>query len=534
MSEQDTDNKLGSQPVLEKDSKTSPLKFTDYSVQKFTSNFIGTNGKIRPKVFTPFGFKSGSLKGLGLFQWYSTKAKFFTRRVHLKTTGKDFYWYIGNISTMTVKECEEKITNIYKTHTDDRGHWIKDPRLTSKENERVIVKKVVEEAQKKTINEVIEILHKQEFPRSKASGKLDFKSAKVYSRYLLGYNKRHQHLEFINDNKGNGKINLKANYHFRTAKPDSFDSLFKRYPAGTGKLKDTKEISLYDSDLGKTFISDLKEDDVVGFLNSRQRSYGVKVNIKRAIAVLWNFARNERLLSGNPINPTLFTIKKDEEEDTSFKGSMYNHKRFNNSELEQIYGKLIEARQRFAFQSECLMLILATGIREETAKQIRWSMVQESSGIIRLPKTILKGRKKGMDIIITQPVQTILDLIKDQLNTNYKKYKFVDWLFPTTRIDSKRLNEDGYINSHHTRLATLKGAWSFVRDELSDMVGSPKMFRKSFVRISKLELGTNAKVKVLTGHTQDSTIDTYYDKHDIEEQKESAKKVSKVYSFIKK
>ena len=58
-----------------------------------------------------------------------------------------------------------------------------------------------------------------------------------------------------------------------------------------------------------------------------------------------------------------------------------------------------------------------------------------------------------MDIIITQPVQTILDLIKDQLNTNYKKYKFVDWLFPTTRIDSKRLNEDGYINSHHTRLA---------------------------------------------------------------------------------
>ena len=82
MSEQDTDNKLGSQPVLEKDNKTSPLKFTDYSVQKFTSNFIGTNGKIRLK-FQP-RVKSGSLKGLGLFQWYSTKAKFFTRRVHLK------------------------------------------------------------------------------------------------------------------------------------------------------------------------------------------------------------------------------------------------------------------------------------------------------------------------------------------------------------------------------------------------------------------------------------------------------------------
>ena len=55
----------------------------------------------------------------------------------------------------------------------------------------------------------------------------------------------HETRLFINDNKGNGKINLKANYHFRTAKPDSFDSLFKRYPAGTGKLKDTKEIFLH-------------------------------------------------------------------------------------------------------------------------------------------------------------------------------------------------------------------------------------------------------------------------------------------------
>ena len=40
MSDKTNDDKLGSQPVLEKDTKTSPLKFTDYSVQKFTSNFL--------------------------------------------------------------------------------------------------------------------------------------------------------------------------------------------------------------------------------------------------------------------------------------------------------------------------------------------------------------------------------------------------------------------------------------------------------------------------------------------------------------
>ena len=130
MSDKTNDDKLGSQPVLEKDTKTSPLKFTDYSVQKFTSNFLDKNNKTRAKVFTSFGFKSGSLKGLGLFQWFSTKAKFFTRRIHLKTTGTDFYWYVGNSATMSCKECEEIITKTYKTHTDDKGHWIKDPRKT--------------------------------------------------------------------------------------------------------------------------------------------------------------------------------------------------------------------------------------------------------------------------------------------------------------------------------------------------------------------------------------------------------------------
>ena len=69
MSDKTNDDKLGSQPVLEKDTKTSPLKFTDYSVQKYLSNFLDKNNKTRAKVFTSFGFKSGSLKGLGLFQY---------------------------------------------------------------------------------------------------------------------------------------------------------------------------------------------------------------------------------------------------------------------------------------------------------------------------------------------------------------------------------------------------------------------------------------------------------------------------------
>ena len=90
----------------------------------------------------------------------------------------------------------EAISEYYNLsdHQNNKGHWIKDPKQTQINKEKRITKEIVSDAQELTINEVIEILHKQEFPRSKASGKLDFKSAKVYSRYLLGYNKRHQHL----------------------------------------------------------------------------------------------------------------------------------------------------------------------------------------------------------------------------------------------------------------------------------------------------------------------------------------------------
>jgi len=532
MSDAEKDNKPGSQPVPEKDGRTSPLKFTDYSVGRFTSNFIGSNGKTRPKVFTPFGFKSGSLKGSGIFQWFSTKAKFFARRIHLKTTGKDFYWYVGNSSKMSVKECEEIITGIYRSHTDDKGHWIKDPRKTKADQDRVIIKKVVEEDAKLTINEVIERLHKAEFPRSKMPGRLDHKSTKVHSRYLVGYNKRYQHLLFVNDLKGNGEIKLVPNWHYRTAKPESWEDLFKRYPSGTGNLKDTKERSIYDSDLGKTFIADLTEQDVVDYINKKDRSYGFKLNMKKAVAVLWNYAREERLLGPSPKNPTLFPIKKTEEE-SSFKGSIYNNRRFTDEELEQIWNVLYKDKDQYPFQTECTMFIQATGLRPETAKQIRKDMVNVSEGIIHLPKAVLKGKKRDMELIITQPVQVILDLAEEQRKKN-TKYAFVPWLFPSPRVSKKRIMDNVYANGHQTHLATLNGCWENVRRKLPDLIGSAKTFRKAFIRISKLELGTNAKVKVLSGHTQDSTIDTYYDKHDRAEAIESANKVSKVYSFIKK
>jgi len=534
MKDKNTDNKLGTQPVHEPDTKTSTLKFTDYSISKSTPNFIDPiTGKTKERVFTPFGIKQGALKGTGIMHYFKNKAKIFVKRIHLKTSGKTFYWSVGNAAKLTTKDFEDQIKDYFKTHTNDRGHWIKDPRSTIKDKTRVIEKKVVEDQQKLTINEVIERLISKNFPRSKSGGCLDHKSQKSFARYLVGYNKRYQHMKFVNDKNGNGKIELIPNFHLRTAKPDSLEALFKKYPSKIGMDKKAKEVSLYDTNLGKTLMCELQEQDVVDYINGRSRSYGEKVNIKKAVAALWNFAKKERLLgSSTLLNPTLFSIDKPDEE-SSFEGSKYNHERFSDQVMTQIFNVLLVTKNLFPFQAECLMLLMCTGIREETAKQLRWSMVDYEKGIINVPRTIIKGRKKGLIIQITQPVQFVLDLLKEQLEGEHKKYKFVDWMFPTTRIDSKRLTDNYYINSHSTRIATLKGAWQHVKGELG-IFGSPKMFRKTFVRVAKLKLETNAKVKTLTGHTQDKTIDVFYDKHNVEEQKEYADTVAQVFSFMKK
>ena len=49
------------------------------------------------------------------------------------------------------------------------------------------------------------------------------------------------------------KVHFKANFHKRTAKPEDWDDLFKKFPVGHGIIKDKKfnpnnERSVFDSD----------------------------------------------------------------------------------------------------------------------------------------------------------------------------------------------------------------------------------------------------------------------------------------------
>ena len=82
-------------------------------------------------------------------------------------------------------------------------------------------------------------------------------------------------------------------------------------------------------------------------------------------------------------------------------------------------------------------------------------------------------------------------------------------------------------------MKTLRGCWLDLVKE-TGIVGSPKMFRKTFSSLAKLTLGTSSKARVLTGHEQDATLDVHYDKTPRDKAKEYAQEVAKVFHFVKK
>jgi hypothetical protein len=66
-----------------------------------------------------------------------------------------------------------------------------------------------------------------------------------------------------------------------------------------------------------------------------------------------------------------------------------------------------------------------------------------------------------------------------------------------------------------------------------NMEGAPKMLRKTFSSIAKIELGTTSKARALTGHEQDSTLDIHYDKTNRAKAREYAHQVAKLFNFDK-
>ena len=102
-----------------------------------------------------------------------------------------------------------------------------------------------------TVKECIERLCKAGLPKIKKEGLLAGSSIRDYCLHLIGKNKRTKHLEYDDDNFGNGIVTFRACKIYNTNKPQSWDDLFSKFPPGHGCLKkiNGKEltgVSMYD------------------------------------------------------------------------------------------------------------------------------------------------------------------------------------------------------------------------------------------------------------------------------------------------
>jgi len=532
-------SKLEDRPIAQTRRQLKKLKFTDYAIERYTADFINSKGKNRKQTVIPFDVsKNTSLKGLKLTQYQKTKKKVFTMQFWFN--GKADYIYLGEFrpGIFGVKEVEAKVFEIVKTHTNDNGHWIKNPKQTIHDSKTKISKANIVESQKLTIREVIERICIEGFPKAKKIGNLSAHSIKSLVKYFIGYNWRSRHLIYTENSKGHGKVSFKANEHRRTVKPESWEDLFKKFPPGHGLIKDKRfnpllETSLYDSDLSKLVIDELNEGIIRKYVDIPKRAFGTKENLLDAISTLWNYSLSNSLFGDVPPKIEFKNIVFKKPEQSNYVGAKYNNLRFSDNEMPIIFNALRERRDKYPFQAEALLFLQFTGRRVPETLKMKPGYVNKDKGVITLNYGITKGRKEEF-VDITPPIKLVLDSLEYQLKKpEFQKYRFVDWLFPTTRINSQRLHEDSYVRSEATRLKSLRGCWDNVIKE-TGIIGSPKMFRKTFSFIAKLTLGTSSKARTLTGHEQDSTLDVHYDKTSRETAKEYAHQVAEVFNFIKK
>ena len=199
------------------------------------------------------------------------------RLVHYQKTKRKYfqlnYWYNNKSNPLTlgefipgkfgVRECQTKIFEIVKEHTNDRGIWIRDPKQTIKYADKKVYDAEAIKLKKRSIREVIELIVKKNFPSNINDGSVVATTIKQLSLSMYGYNKRTLLMYYSDDNKGHGRIHFKGNKYYGIGKPENAEDLFKKFPPNHGIIETKKlskyknrldEISLYDHDLSKNLI----------------------------------------------------------------------------------------------------------------------------------------------------------------------------------------------------------------------------------------------------------------------------------------
>ena len=156
------------------------VELNDRSIEKlkvadFVFMYVAKDGstKTRDRITIPLKTdKKTSLKGLKLTIHRATGSKIFM--VNYKFQSKSKYLVLGKFSLgiFGIKQVEELLFPIVKAHTNESGHWIKDPAITERDKTRVITDTQFTESKKKILNEIIIACCKANLPKGKRAGTL--------------------------------------------------------------------------------------------------------------------------------------------------------------------------------------------------------------------------------------------------------------------------------------------------------------------------------------------------------------------------
>ena len=400
-----------------------------------------------------------------------------------------------------------------------------------------------------TICEVIEEYFKAGMPKIQKGGYLGSRTASHIGVYLIGYNKRIKVIKFQptldNDNEfifkpkmwGLGKKRRNAN-------PTNFDELFQRYPSGNAEqmLKGKViECSLYDAAFGKTLIKDLTQGDIRRFIS--KYTYGTQKHWIAVFNYLWAFAVQRGFLGDAPgVNPTLnYNINKERVKD--FAPTKNKKVIFSKDETQIIWEELIneQTRLKFPFATECLALMLLTGLREEEALRVKKKDLSDRHITVQISKI-----GTTQTIPITPEVRVVLNMLDEITKRPGNQWiNFVPWIFCTPKFRTKNFEtyKDtpkgmNYINSVNTRLGNCSNCWMYVREQivkrLPNFVGSPKNFRKNYASAANKILKNPSETIRLTRHQMTSTLEKHYIGNDVSQNMENAERVSaEFFDFIK-
>jgi integrase len=553
--EEKLDNKHATDPIKQTRNKREIMSFRDSAIEKISIK----NLNFGSKRFRQFKFnvsKGSSLKGLLLRVSKSGRKDFI---MDIWFSGKTNHYTIGQFPHIKCKDVEKICLDLADTHQDERGLWIKSPVQTKIDEKRLVDKPDTTLTAGKSLNDVIEDYCKGGFEKDNKVGSRTSKSCQIWLRYMAGYNNRQLLVEFENNDNGEAVATFRSNKHLRINAPRDWQDLFRKYPPGRGVKKDrqyynrrkkrtytiTASINkaIYDSDLGKSLIEDLKPGDIEHWLKDVS-SGTIKENYLKVFISLWIWARKKGWLGTNPgacpISLKTVYIKKELKKSDPYKDVAIEDLNI----LDIFWESCEELSEDFPWVAELHQFLLTTSIRKTEAMQYKKEYINWEQMTYVVPKGVSKNRK--LDKV--QPITPELEIlfrnilsIGERPGLEYYKMKDHPWLFGTTKWSENKYFSKDHKKSHKSHLGSdetftprLRALMRYKAED-PNLLYAPKILRKSYITLSQKVHNGRSDITALTSRHEDlSQIGRSYNKPGIETRRVWASEVSKVFTFVKK